>query len=193
MLKELLGQLARLVTWVLMVSPWEQALRVRSGKHVRLLRAGLHLRIPFVDRVYRQSVRRRICTIAPQTITTSDGYAVTVGAALGYSIVDLLRLYETLHDAQDTIEAEIAAIMAGFIASHLRSECLPLAIEQYVMTQAHLQNYGLSAAEFSILSFATVKTYRFITGNFREWQSDPLNTVRRDEASSSEPVGMFVA
>lgn len=48
--------------WVV-VAPWEQAVRVRLGKHLSVLNAGVHLKLPFADLVYLQSVRLRISGI----------------------------------------------------------------------------------------------------------------------------------
>lgn len=191
MLRELLSQIARLFTWVLMVSPWEQALRVRAGKHVKLLHAGAHLRIPFIDRVFRQSVRRRLCTIPPQTVTTADGKTITIGALLGYSIVDLLKLYQTLHDAHDTIEAEASAAVADYVATHDLCECRPLLIQEWVLQRIDLMQYGLSRAEFRISCFAVVRTLRLITGNLKDWNDERLNTRESDEPVNRQSYGYF--
>lgn len=178
MIRELIHQLSRLFTWIIIVAPWEQALRVRLGKRVRKLGPGWYWCIPFMDRVYRQSIRRRLSLIAPQTLTTKDRVAITVSGSIGYSIKDLERLYNTLHDAAETIETEAAAIVAGFIATHTMEECSPPLIEEHVRGKLKLQNYGLSTGEFWITSFASVKTYRFITGEFRSWsRAEALNTT----------------
>ena len=88
-LHQLLQQIGRMFVWLVIVAPWEQAIRVRLGRRVRLLPAGAYLVIPFIDRVYRQTIRRRLSIIPPQTLTTRDGKSVTLGSAVGYSIVDL--------------------------------------------------------------------------------------------------------
>ena len=59
MIRELFAQLSNVLTWVVVVAPWEQALRIRWGKTATLLKGGVYLRIPFIDRIYRQSVRKR--------------------------------------------------------------------------------------------------------------------------------------
>src|SRR5690349_20949371 len=111
-------QIVRVFTWFVVVAPWEQALRVRAGKHVRKLDGGIYLSIPFLDRIFKQSVRRRINVLHPQTLTTMDRHVVTCAGAIGYSVGDLEKLYDTLEQPNDTIENEVKAIISDFIGSH---------------------------------------------------------------------------
>lgn len=185
MIREVMHQLGRLFTWLLIVAPWEQALRVRWGRHVRLLNGGTYIRIPFIDRVYRQSVRRRLSIIPPQTLTTKDGRAITVGAAIGYAIVDLRKLYDTLHDAADTIQSAVSARVASYVATHTFDECRPEQIEAHVRDGLTLGEYGLGSTEFYITNFAAVKTYRFITGEMRSWSNGQLCTTEADAPAAA--------
>lgn len=164
MLREFLRQIGKLFTWIVLVAPWEQALRVRLGKHVHLLEAGIYLRIPFADRIYRQSIRRRLAVLQPQTLTTKDGKAVTITAAVGFAVDNLERLYRTLHAPEDTIAAEVEAMISQFVPTSAFEDCTPSDIEAHVSTQLDLKKYGLIGQEFYITGFAAVRTYRFITG-----------------------------
>ena len=67
MIREILSIIGDLFTWIVIVAPWEQALRIRLGKRVKLCKAGCYLRIPFIDRIYRQSIRRRLSYFQTQT------------------------------------------------------------------------------------------------------------------------------
>lgn len=174
---EALKQAATIFKWWVIVSPWEQALRVRAGKHVSLLTAGVHFLIPFVDSVYAQSVRRRVATLQMQTITCADGRTLTVGASLGYSIQDIRLLYDTLHHAQDTVMniasqaiAKVVTETAGIAPDRLGADASKL---------LHFEQYGLGDVELRITDFAAVRTYRLISdqrwGNF----ADALETVMK--------------
>ena len=66
----LLKQIGQIFRWWVIVAPWEQGLRVRAGKHVLLLKPGLHVRIPYIDQVFIQSSRLRIVHLAMQTVLT---------------------------------------------------------------------------------------------------------------------------
>lgn len=173
MISTLIQQLARALTWFFTVAPWEQALLVRFGKQTKVLGAGIYLRIPFVDRIFKQSVRRRINTIKAQTLTTSDGKVVTCSGAVGYQIGDLGKLYNTLESANMTIENEVSGIIAAYIGSRSLSECRSRELEAFVANKLDLSKYGLEGQEFYVQSFATSKTYRLITGEIgQSWQAD---------------------
>lgn len=173
MIQELLKQFLGLFSWIIVVAPWEQALRVRLGRHVSLLGPGAYLRIPFIDRVYRQSIRRRMHVIRHQTITTKDGKAVTLSGALGFSITNLETLFNSLESPLDTIEALVSARVAEYIGSHALTECGSSMIERHVLGSVDLSLYGLGGQEFYINSFAVVRTYRFITGELPNWDRGP--------------------
>lgn len=187
MISEILRAFSRLFTWLIIVAPWEQAIRVRLGSHVRLLNQGWYLRIPFIDRVYRQSIRRRLVTIPAQTLTTADGKALSVSGAIGYEIVDLMRLYETLHDPNDTIESEISAMVADFVGSRPLAECKPSALQTDVRSKMRLNRYGLNGTEFYVTNFVAVRTYRLITGEMKSWQrSEGIDTTREDMQANTQ-------
>lgn len=171
MLSEFFHQIGRLFNWIIIVAPWEQALRIRLGKNVKILKVGWYFRIPFIDRIYRQSIRKRIITVSPQVLTTKDGKPITVGGCISYAIVDLRKLFDTLEHAEATIEADVTTKIAAYISSNVFSGCSTQAIEEYVLQEFNLEDYGLSGTGFCITSFATVKTYRFITGEIAAWSS----------------------
>jgi len=160
-----LKQIGQIFTWWVMVAPWEQALRVRAGRHVRRLQPGVHLRIPFVDAVHVQSVRMRLATMSMQTVMTKDRQALTVAGALGYAVGDIERLYQTLHHAEDTLTnlsmtavAECAAIQR---AEDLTPEKLALFTTQAVI--GAFATYGLVDVSIRITDFAFLRTYRLIS------------------------------
>lgn len=176
--RELFRQVGNLFRWWYLVAPWEQSVRVRLGTRVAVLGAGVHVRIPFMDRVFRQSTRRRFLNVCAQTISTSDGKAITVSGALGYEIKDIGKLYNTLHDAQDTLEAECMGAIARFVSSKTISEITPSPIEIHVMETLALERYGLGGIDFFITDFAVVRTYRLIQGQPKEWShGQALNTT----------------
>ena len=158
----LLNSLANLLTWWVVISPWDEAVRVRLGKHLKVLQGGLHLRIPFIDIIYRQSIRLRILHLNTQTTITKDGKALTIGGTVGYSIVDILRLYQTLHNAQDTLMNLASATIAQCIHERDAVELSPRVIGDMASQQLNFEQYGLASAGVKITDFAIVKSYRLI-------------------------------
>lgn len=156
-------------SWVFVVAPWERALRIRMGKKIYTLGPGIYCRIPFIDRVYRQSIRRRISTIRPQTLTTKDNKSVTISGSIAYAIDDLEKLFNTIESPIGNIDAEVASLVATFICNRALKDCSPPAIEEYMGSALSLERYGLIGQKYRVISFVVVKTYRVITGDLPAW------------------------
>ena len=168
----LMKTLANVLTWFFVVTPWEQAIRVRGGSSVSVLNQGIYVRIPFYDRIYKQSVRRRVNLSKTQTLTTRDGKILTIACGLGYSICDIGKMYNTLEQPNDTVENELAGVVAEYVGDRNLRECTMQGIRKYVMEKMDVGRYGMTDKEFYVLSFATTKTYRLITGDIASWSRD---------------------
>jgi regulator of protease activity HflC (stomatin/prohibitin superfamily) len=164
---QLIRQLFTAFRWWVIIQPWEQAVRCRLGKHVRTLGPGIHLRLPFIDAVFIQSIRRRMLHLPTQTVATKDGKTVTLGGAAAYEIADVRKLYETLHDAAGTIENLCLCAIAEVVATHQASECLPIFIGNEATKLVKFEDYGLGGAQICVTDFAFVKTFRLI--NDQRW------------------------
>lgn len=158
----LISQLFNGITPWVVIAPWEQAVRVRLGKHIKLLESGIHLRLPFIDRVAIQSVRMRLNCLGRQVLTDGTGQTLTISATIGYSITDLLLLYQTLHDADGTIQNIAQAAVAEYVAKSNLKNLSPAAIETGVNKSISLEKFGLGNINFHVVEFSRCKTYRLV-------------------------------
>lgn len=172
----LLDRFLGLFTWWVTVTPWEQALRVRLGKRVTRLVPGIHLKIPVIDAIYKQSVRLRSACLPVQTITTSDGKTITLAAVLNYEIRDIELLYMTLHHAEDTLRNLATGAIAAYVRSRPLSECGPEDI--VVGVGLDLDRYGIETAGIQVIDYAVVRTYRLIMDSKWGGHGDPLDTTQ---------------
>lgn len=178
-LRQIVEALRSLIVWWVTVAPWEQGLRVRLGKRVKLCNPGVHLKIPILDRMYRQSVRLRSSIQPAQTLTTKDGKPLTVAVTVLYRIADLRRLYDSCHHAEGTISAVVLGTVGEFVAARDALDCSPAAIVREVGRLAELERFGLDDISVTVNTFAFVRTLRLITGEGTSWQSgDRLDTAR---------------
>jgi hypothetical protein len=169
--------------WVI-VSPWEQAVRVRGGKKVEVLTAGPHFKLPVIDVVYVQSTRLRFTSCDRQTVTTRDGKTVTFASALGYEITNLEKLYRTAHHAEDTIRQMVRGAIAVYLAKHSGALEL-LDIRKGARDMIDLSGYGLLVIDLVITDLAMVRTYRLIGDYAAAYQSgSALDTESKDQAAS---------
>lgn len=177
---DLLRSFWRLFIWWFVVQPWQRAIRVRLGKQRKSFGPGLAFRIPYVDVVYKQSVRLRFATTTPQTVSTKDGHALTLSGQLGYRIVDLDKLYDTLQQGENAIRSIAQGAIAKYVFTHELAECSPAEVERAVAKGLHLGDYGLEYDVLQLTTFCRVKTYRLIMDNHENIWEDLLNTQVSD-------------
>lgn len=173
---QMLASFFRLFRWFITVSPWERGLRVRLGKHVRLIEPGWHFIIPYVDKVYVQSVRRRVTDLSKQTLTTRDGKTITVAGSLGYEITDIRKLYESLHHPEDTLANMTQAAIADFICRHDVGDLGVDDVTHAITDEMDFEQYGISNTNVVFNDFAVVRTYRIIGDYGGNRWGDSLNT-----------------
>ena len=188
--QQIVDFISQLFRWWFIVLPWEQAVRVRCGKTIAVFGAGIHFQIPFLDMVYLQNTRRRLTTIHAQLVSTLDGKTVVVSGTIGYKIDSILRVHQTLHQAADTVRMGAQMLITEFIVGRKLIECTPAALTSYVRERLDLERYGLCDTEFFLTNFATVKTYRMITGEAQSWSEENFSTnypLGTDNAPGARP------
>ena len=183
-LQEILRQFGRLFRWWIIVLPWDQAIRVRLGKHTRVLQPGIYWRIPYIDLVFQQTIRRRSSRNDMQTLTTSDGHTITLASQMLYEINDIEKLYQSLHNPEDTLTALVQASIAQFVAGRDLVTCTPASIEKHLYDKVEFEDMGLNGVEFYVTNFAVVRTYRLLMDTVREWNTGDTMRTNEDDTQA---------
>lgn len=160
--KDIIDYITKLFTWWIVIMPWEQGIRVTLGKKMILLDKGIYLKLPLIHTVYVQEKRLRVINLPVQTVCSKDGHPITISCAVGYSIVDICKLYNTLYQPDMTITNVVASKIADQIFSIDLINCNPIDIEKNIGTELSELNYGLKFEYVRIVNFASVKTFRLI-------------------------------
>lgn len=160
--KDIIDYLAKLFTWWVVVMPWEQGIRVTLGKKTTLMKEGIYLKLPLIHTVYVQEKRLRVINLPIQTVCTRDGHALTISCSVGYAIVDIVKLFNTLYQPDMTIQNIVASKIAEQICGKTMIECNPKSIEDGINNALQGNDYGLKYETVRIINFAAVKTFRLI-------------------------------
>lgn len=172
-IKDTIEYLIKLFEWWIIVQPWEEGIRVRLGKKVKHLTKGVYLKLPFVDHCYIQTVRLRVLSLPPQTVSTKDGKTLSIVVAIGYSINDINKLYQTLYHPDSTICNMVSGEIADFIYTHDLESCSPKDLQEHVISQLDSTKYGIKYEYIKIIGYAVVKTYRLLQDS--HWTPNDLN------------------
>jgi hypothetical protein len=147
--------------WII-VQPWQTGIIVRNGNKIREVSAGIFFRIPYFDSVFIQENRLRVISLPIQTITTKDGFTITLSASLGYSIESIKTLYKTLYHPETTLQNIAMSYLSEYIYKTDLKQITPIEIEKLIITELAKEDYGLIFKYFKTTNFAVVKTFRLI-------------------------------
>lgn len=172
-IKDVIEYLSSIFKWWVIVQPWEQGLKVRLGKSIKILEKGIYFRIPYMDSIYVQPIRLRVVQNPLQTLTTKDGKTLSIACVVGYSIVDIMKFYNSLHQPESTISNMTLGGINDYISKRNCSEVDPIVIEEDLVKEFAKLDYGIKFEYVKIIGFANVKTYRLIQDS--TWMPDSLS------------------
>jgi regulator of protease activity HflC (stomatin/prohibitin superfamily) len=170
--------------WWVVVAPWEQGIRVRRGKRAKALGSGLHFKVPFLDRVYVVSTRKRMISDSGQTMMTKDGHVLTINTVLQFSVVDALRLFESIANPEQTLLMLVQARISEVVAAHNACELSPTIVGEQARTEIPT-GWGLSDVDVRVTTFARVRTYRLMMNEYRS-PSGLDNLLAHDETRRTQ-------
>lgn len=76
----------------------------RFGRYTRTIQPGLHLIVPFIDRVgFKLSLRETVLDIPPQDVISLDNATITADAVTFYQVVDAARAAYEVRDLERAI------------------------------------------------------------------------------------------
>jgi regulator of protease activity HflC (stomatin/prohibitin superfamily) len=157
----------RSAKWWAVVLPWEQAVRVRAGKHTKLLSPGWHWRIPFVDEVRTFNNRLRLASFPSLTVTSKDGKTITAAGLIGFRISDPLTAMLALSQP----EATCGGLAMGHVARYLSERSFEAVSAEEVGVSAaqaiEEQAPGCSVEFVRLVDFACVRTFRLLQDQWR--------------------------
>jgi len=85
---------------VKIIRPIEEGVVERFGKWRRNMTPGLHIIIPFVDRMIKVNLTERMVDIQPQTVITKDKLNTVVDAVVYYKVNDVKKVLYNVDDHQ---------------------------------------------------------------------------------------------
>lgn len=182
-LQDFLTRFAEAFKWWFILQPWEQALRVRAGRHIKKFEGGIHFKVPYLDAIFKQNCRLRISDVPQQTITNASNETLTVAGALQYKVDDVTPLYMRLHMAEETLAYTVQSLVADYIAVHKGNDCDPHTVQNAIneIIIDTFAVYGLAEIKFLLTDYARVRTYRVIMGDMAKWNGGELRTDVEDE------------
>jgi regulator of protease activity HflC (stomatin/prohibitin superfamily) len=175
-------QIGKIFMWWATVYPWEQALRIKLGKHIKRLGPGIHLKIPLVHQIVKQNARLFVANAPRQTLTTKDGQIVTASVIIGYTIVDIEKLYMSVQNVGDTINNISMGTVAEAISGSDKEDCTPEHIARKIMSELSKTDWGLKFSNVQLNDFAVVPfTLRLVGDSNEVYTEQPRTRMKEDD------------
>lgn len=93
----------------------EQGVKFSGGKTVILLVPGLHVFIPFYEKIEKVNVKYQEIDCQVQSLETIDGVSVTLSVNAGYTITDAVKWRTEVQHFDSTAERRIRGLIAPVV------------------------------------------------------------------------------
>jgi regulator of protease activity HflC (stomatin/prohibitin superfamily) len=77
---------------VKIIQQYQQGLVERFGRYHKTLDPGLHIIVPFIEKIRKVDMREQVVDVQPQEVITKDNVVVTVDAVVYYQATDPVKL-----------------------------------------------------------------------------------------------------
>jgi len=161
----LLGVLDKL--WVFaVVDPWELGLRVRLGKHYRVMAPGVYWRWPLgIDRFFTIVVPTQTVDLPEITVETSDRTPMLISLATRYKVVDIVQAKVHTQDYESSLLTDVTMVATEWInatpyadvtAANLIKACQP-------NIKRLAKRWGCEVEAVGVNTIAKHRAYRLVT------------------------------
>ncbi len=156
------------------VNSWEQGVLVRAGQVRKLLTSdngirgtGLHFFCPGLSEVWKQEANIETILTPSQTHTTEDGVSVCFNLAVRYLVVDLSKVYTSIHDIGATLVAELASSAGALVGESTYEEArAQLGDDVWRDLSERFEGWGIELQAIELANFARARALRVITGAY---------------------------
>lgn len=170
-----LGWIGELIHWITNLIPrWaivnktHKGVAFVRGKHVREINPGMLFYWPFWTELLLYPVVRQSLNLPSQTLTTQDGYPVTISAVIIYKIDDIKVALAEQWDLSETIQdlsmAAVRETVSDTEFDSLMDNWRDVDTMLKEQINSTLKEYGVDIMDARITDFAQTKVVTLIGG-----------------------------
>ena len=150
------------------VRDYEEAVLLRFGKFKKLLKPGLHLKLPFFDEVIEQHMVVTTLSLDAQSLYTKDKQNVVIKGVVKYKIADVKTFLLEVYDAKDAIADMSQSIIKNVIMSMTLEECTDAEIDNALTKKVRVEarKWGVEVQQVTLTDLAPIRSFRLINDNF---------------------------
>lgn len=150
------------------VRDYEEAVLLRFGRFNKLLKPGMHAKLPFFDEVIEQHIAITTLSLDAQSLYTKDKQNIVVKAVVKYKIADVKTFLLEVYDAQDAISDMSQSIIKNVIMSMTMEECTDMELDNTLTKKVRVEarKWGVEVQQVTLTDLAPIRSFRFINDSF---------------------------
>ena len=132
-----------------------------------MLKPGIRVCLPFIDRVITEPATLQTVNIADQTMVTLDFVNVSASGVIKYHVLDLERMWLTVHDSDDAIANTALEAVANQVSRERWHDIYPMVLSRKAQRRLRheTKDWGISIKSFKITDLADSKVHRIMSSN----------------------------
>lgn len=155
--------------WVV-IEEWNEAVLLRFGKFVKVLKPGIHFKIPFFDSVWETETITQSIDMNPQSITTADGKNIVVKAIIRFSVVDTKTYVMSIMKPHDVLVDTTQGMIREIIEDTRWYDLVGIDKQLTTEVGKFMRRWGIKVEKVTLTDLAEIPSYRVIM-NKEEKQS----------------------
>ena len=147
--------------WVV-IEEWNQAVLLRFGKFVKVLKPGIHFKIPFFDSVWETETITQSIDMNPQSITTADGKNIVVKAIIRFSVVDTKTYVMSIMKPHDVLVDTTQGMIREIIEDTRWYDLVGIDKQLTTEVGKFMKRWGIKVEKVTLTDLAEIPSYRVI-------------------------------
>ena len=144
------------------IDKWELAFRTRSGKHLKELKPGIRVSLPFIDTVLTEPAKLQTANLTNQSVITLDRVNASVSGVTSYHVLSLLTVWMSVHDHEEAMSnlalAALAAELSEMNFADVRLVLLQRVVQRKIRSRAKV--WGIHVDRFELTDLCDSSVYR---------------------------------
>jgi len=147
--------------WVI-IEEWNEGVLLRFGKFVKVLKPGIHFKIPFFDSVWETETITQSIDMNPQSITTADGKNIVVKAIIRFSVVDTKTYVTSIMKPHDVLVDTTQGMIREIIEDTRWYDLVGIDKQLTTEVGKFMRRWGIKVEKVTLTDLAEIPSYRVI-------------------------------
>jgi regulator of protease activity HflC (stomatin/prohibitin superfamily) len=161
---EILSTWANEILPFIIIPSYEEGVVLRMGKYNKMLKEGIHFKIPFFDNVLTHHTVMTTLSLPAQSLYTIDNQNIVVKGVVKYKIADVKTFLLEVYDAKDAISDMTQSIIKNIITNKTVHQCLHEDIDNMLTkkSRVEIRKWGVDVQQVTLTDLAPIRSFRII-------------------------------